>query len=141
MKLEIHRWVGVRDIEIGDVVLWTDRSADDVHVEIESITRTKEGWELSGHNRLRPASRAIVIRVGDERLRVAPTAEEESGLSKIITKALQGVDNGQWSVILKVSEEPPLNALGRPAVGDVVTGAVKTESTGKVDGTADATVS
>lgn len=90
MKVHIFRHVEPTEVEIGDVVLWEN----DTPIEVESITRTKSGIELSGHNRLKPGTRAIVMHPKDELLRVIPSAAQATDLLHEIGVAV----SGGWTV-------------------------------------------
>lgn len=128
MKLHIFRHAEPKDIEIGDIVLWEN----DAPIEIESITRTKDGYDLTGHIR-NGRARAIVLRPRGELLRVAPNDKQQGAIVAAVAETLAEGEPA-WTVSQPM-DGPALNAIGRPAVPGVVTGAVKTESTGKVDST------
>lgn len=120
MKLHIFRHASPADIEIGDVVLWEN----DVPIEVESITRTKDGYELTGHNRHKPGTRAITMRPRDEQLRVLPTKAQTATL---LTEMGVVAVSGGWTV-QEINDLKPLILRGSAAMAPTVT-------TGKVDST------
>lgn len=108
MKVQIFRHVSPSDVEIGDVVLWEN----DIPIEIESITRSKDGIELTGHSRFKPGTRAITLRPKDERLRVVPNSREQT--AQLLTRLVDAVNDGiseTWTVEL-VNDLKPLVTRG-----------------------------
>lgn len=120
MKVHIFRWATPDAVDIGDVVLWDN----DDPVQIESITRTKDGYDLTGHSQRKPSNRATVIRPRGEKVRVAPTAQEITQIKDAVKDALAE----RWEVTI-VNEFTPL-------ILHVDTGSATTVSTGKVSDTA-----
>jgi hypothetical protein len=129
MKVHIYRTVAPSGVEIGEVVLWEN----DVPVEIESITRTKDGYELTGHNVVTPKNRKVVIRPRSELLRVLPNRTQAERLARAMEDAIRGgIDGGgdyEWEVA-PINDLMPLilrgSAMQAPTVttgtvGDVVT--------------------
>lgn len=125
MKVHIFRWATPDQVDIGDVVLWEN----DEPIQIESITRTKDGYDLTGHNIRKPSNRAVVIRPRGEKVRVAPTREQETGLINTLKSTLERLDEGAWTMNV-VDEFTPIIIHGTNV------GSAKTVSTGKVSDTA-----
>jgi hypothetical protein len=112
MKIHIFRWANADEIEIGDVVLWEN----DVPVEVESITRTKDGYEFVGHNRYKPGNRAITMRPKGEQLRVIPSKAQATDLLHEIGAHV----GGGWTVD-EIHDLKPLILRGKAADAPTVT--------------------
>lgn len=112
MKIHIFRHASPDAIEIGDVVLWEN----DVPIEVESITRTKDGYELTGHNRHKPGTRAITMRPKSEQLRVLPSKAQATDLLHEVGVAV----SGGWTVE-EINDLKPLVLRGSAAAAPKLT--------------------
>lgn len=126
MKLHIYRYALPDAIEIGDVVLWEN----DIPIEVESITRTKDGFELTGHNRHKPGFRAITMRPKGEQLRVLPSNAQALALLAEMTVVAV---SGGWAVE-EINDLKPLVLRGPASTAPTV-------SNGKVGGPVTADIS
>jgi hypothetical protein len=136
MKVHIFRHVAPDKIDIGDVVLWDN----DDPIEVESITRTKDGYDLTGHSRHKPGLRAVTMKPRDSLIRVIPNRSEAEKILAELKKAVTDSDPATWNVEL-INDLKPLVIRGKASELAKVTTATTGEKVTVGDPVNDAPVS